>query len=44
MENISKMLGLVDSGFLEQNVVTLSEDVLVQKFISTPTQVQLAFV
>ena len=31
-------------GFFEQNIVTLSEDVLVQKFISTPPQVQLSFV
>ena len=38
------MLGLNGTGFLEQNIITLSEDVLVQKFISTPPQVQLSFV
>ena len=43
-ESISKMLGLSESGFLEQNIVTLSEDVLVQKFISTPPHLQLYFV
>ena len=43
-ESISKMLGLNGSGFLEQNIVTLFEDVLVQKFISTPPQVQLSFI
>ena len=43
-ESISKMLGSSQSGFLEQNIVTLSEDVLVQKFISTPPHLQLSFV
>lgn len=37
------MLFLRESGFLEQNIVTLSEDVLVQKFISTPPHLQLSF-
>ena len=43
-ESITKMLGLSGSGFLEQNIITLSEDVLVQKLVSTPPQVQLSFV
>ena len=43
-ESISKMLGLNGLGFLEQNIITLSKDVLVQKFISTPPQVKLFFV
>ena len=38
------MLGLNGSGFLEQNIITLSEDVLMQKFISTPPHLQLSFV
>ena len=42
-ESISKMLGLNGSGFLEQNIITLSEYVLVQKFISTPPHIQLSF-
>ena len=43
-ESITKMLGLNGSRFLEQNIITLSKDVLVQKFVSTPPQVQLSFV
>ena len=43
-ESITKMLGLNGSRFLEQNIITLSEDVLVQKFVSTPPQVQLSFI
>ena len=38
------MLGLNGLGVLDQNIVTLSEDVLVQKFISTPPHLQLSFV
>ena len=33
-----------ESGVLDQNIVTLPEDVLVQKFISTPLHLQLSFV
>lgn len=43
-ESISKMLGLNGSGFLEQNIITLIEDVLVQKFNSTLPHLQLSFV
>ena len=35
-ESVLKMLGLNGSGVLDQNIVTLSEDMLVHKFISTP--------
>lgn len=38
------MLGLHTTGFPEQNVITLSEENLVQKFTSATPQVQLAFV
>ena len=38
------MLGLNGLGVLDQNIVTLSEDVLVQKFISTPLHLKLSFV
>lgn len=37
------MLGLNGPGFLEKNIVTLSKDVLVQKFISIPPHLQLSF-
>ena len=43
-ESVLKMLGLNGSGVLDQNIVTLSEYVLVQKFISTPSHLQLSFV
>ena len=42
-ESITIMLSLNGSGFLKKNIITLSEDVLVQKFVSTPSQVQLSF-
>ena len=38
------MLGLHITGFPEQNVITLSKEILVQKFTSTSSQLQLAFV
>lgn len=38
------MLGLHTTGFFEQNVVTLLEEILVHKFTSTTPQVQLSFV
>ena len=43
-ESIAKMLGLHNSGFLKQNVITLSEEVLVQKFTLASSQLQLSFV
>ena len=38
------MLGLHTTSFPEKNVITLSEEILVQKFTSSSPQVQLAFV
>lgn len=38
------MLGLSGSGFLEQTIITLSEDVLIHKFVWTLLQLQLSFV
>ena len=38
------MLGLHITGFLEQNVVTLFEEIIVQKFTSATPQIQLSFV
>ena len=38
------MLGLHITGFREQNVVTLSEEILVEKFNSATPEVQLSFV
>ena len=38
------MMGLYIIGFPEQNIVTLFEEILVQKFTSTTPQVQLSFV
>ena len=38
------MLGLNGSGFLEQNIVTLSKYVLVQKFISAPPHIRLSII
>ena len=35
-ENIIKMLGLHTTNFPEQNIITLSEEILVQKFTSLP--------
>ena len=43
-ENIIKMLGIHTVGFPEQNVITLLEEILVQKLTSSSPQVQLAFV
>ena len=43
-ESITKMLGLHITGFPNQNVVTLSKEILVQKFTSATPQVQLSFV
>ena len=43
-ENIIKMLGLHIVGFPEKNVITLSEEILVQKFTSATPQIQLDFV
>lgn len=40
-EDIIKMLGLHTTNFLEQNIVTLSEEILVQKFTSLTPQFQL---
>ena len=39
-----KMLDLPIIGFPEQNVVTFFEEILVQKFTSASTQLQLSFV
>ena len=38
------MLGLHTTGFLDQNLITLSKEILVQKFTSATPQVQLSFV
>ena len=38
------MLGLHTTGFLEKNVITLCEDILVQNFTLVPPQLQLSFV
>ena len=43
-EDIIKMLGLHTINFPEQNIVTLTEEILVQKFTSLTPQVQLSFV
>ena len=43
-ESIIKMLGLHTTRFSDQNVVTLSEEILVQRFTSATPQVQLSFV
>lgn len=43
-ESVLKMLGLNGSRVLDQNIVTLSKDVLAQKFIFTPSHLQLSFV
>ena len=43
-DNIIKMFGLHIKGFLDQNVVTLSEEILVHKFTSATPQVQLSCV
>ena len=38
------MLGLHITGFPEKNVIALSEEILVQKFTSASSQLQLSFV
>lgn len=43
-EEIIKMLGLHTTNFPEQNIVTLTEEILVQKFTSLTPQLQLSFV
>ena len=43
-ESVIKMLGLHTTNFLEQNVITLLEEILVQEFTSSFPQVQLSFV
>ena len=43
-EGIIKMLGLHTTNFPQQNIITLSEEILVQKFTSSTPQVQLSFI
>ena len=43
-EIIIKMIGLHTKGFPKQNMITLSKEILVEKFTSASPQVQLAFV
>ena len=43
-ESVAKMLGLYSSGCLEKNVITFSEEVIVLKFTSTSSQLQLSFI
>ena len=43
-ESIIKMLGLHTTRFSEKNVITLLEEILVQKFTSATPQGQLAFI
>ena len=42
--DIIKMLGLHTTNFPEHNIITLSEEILVQKFTSSTPQVKLSFV
>ena len=43
-QEIIKMLGLHTTNFPDQNIVTLTEEIPVQKFTSLTPQVQLSFV
>lgn len=43
-ENVTKMIGLHTANFPEKNIITLSEEILVQKFTSSSPQVQFSFV
>ena len=43
-ENIIKMLSLHTINFPEHNIITLFEEILVQKFTSSSPQVQLSFI
>ena len=43
VEEIIKMLGLNSTNFSEKNVISLSEEIMIQKFTSLSSQEQLAF-